>query len=825
MTGRRCTRSNARPAIIALVAVVALVVVPAAHGAFAASTPTIGVGDASVYEGDSGTRQIKVPITLSDAMATNATVRATVTGTGASPNIDFKPITNKLVTVKAGKTRQVLSVNVIGDVGAEGDETVAVALTAPSAGTVLGRASGTGTIRDDDGSAGLRVFLGDVSVIEGDSGGGPSGTVAQAQLTLNTTSASPVTVVYSTINGSAGAPGDYTARLDKSVVFKPGQFKKAITVKITRDTVGENDEQFTIEATATGAGLGDATSTLTILDDDSIATTTALASAPNPSTYGDGVTLTATVTAAAPAPAPGAVEFFDGSTSLGSSPLSGGTAQLVTSTLTTGVHELHAEYLGSGNYVGSTSPDHEQTVIPIETSTSLTGTPNPSIVGNDVTLTADVTAPSGTPTGDVTFFDGASPLATVALASGTAQVVISTLSVGPHLLTAAYQGSDTHAASTSPDVSHDVQEQPRELWVWGDDALGPGQLGDGGNTNKSTPEQIGTTPEWLTLDAGALHSVGIKTDGTLWAWGDNSFSELGDGTSTDRLSPVHIGTATNWVAVEAGGARQVTHHTLGLRRDGSLWAWGGNGSGELGVGDFQPRTTPTRVGTDTDWMAISAGSQHSLAIKRDGSLWAWGNGTIGQLGTGFTTFHSTPVRIGTDSDWVAVEAGQSRPFLSGAGFSVALKSDGSLWTWGENFEGQLGLGDTTPRLRPTRVGTATTWASISAGDDFTMALRTNGTLWGWGRNETGAVGIGTTTPVSTPTQVGAATDWRVVAAAGIHSLAIEQDGTLWSWGANASGQLGDGTVPTNRSTPAQVGTDTDWIAIFGGHVHSLALRS
>src|SRR3989338_5693952 len=211
------------------------------------------------------------------------------------------------------------------------------------------------------------------------------------------------------------------------------------------------------------------------------------------------------------------------------------------------------------------------------------------------------------------------------------------------------------------------------------------------------------------LAAGSYHSLAIKSDGTLWASGDNASGRLGLGDNTDRLSPTQVGTLTTWSKIAAG-----YHHSLAIKSDGTLWAWGYNVFGQLGLGDDTDRLSPTQVGTLTTWSKIAVGHNHSLAIRPDGTLWAWGINGNWQLGLNDTTERTTPTQVGTLTTWSKVVAG----FFH----SIAIKSDGTLWGWGDNVYGQLGLSDATGRATPTQVGTLTTWSDVAAGNNSSLAI-------------------------------------------------------------------------------------------------------
>ncbi|MCL2680059.1 MAG: hypothetical protein FWF11_01075 [Coriobacteriia bacterium] len=330
-------------------------------------------------------------------------------------------------------------------------------------------------------------------------------------------------------------------------------------------------------------------------------------------------------------------------------------------------------------------------------------------------------------------------------------------------------------------------------------------------------------PEATTFSGGWQHSLAIRSDGTLWAWGHNELGQTGItglaiGWDSNQLTPAQVGTATNWAAVSAGNS-----HSLAIKSDGTLWEWGAAASGL--------QTTPAQVGTATNWTQVSAGAAHSLAIRLDGTLWSWGSNNNGLTGLGIDFdydtgygFQTTPAQVGTATNWTQVSAGSNH--------SLGIRSDGTLWAWGENANGMTGLGTTTGfQTTPTQVGTATNWATVSAAgnsnfheDGYSLAIRSDGTLWSWGHNDHGRTGLGTTTGNQlTPAQVGTATNWAAVSAGWIHSLAIKSDGTLWAWGGYSA--TGLGTDTGIQTTPAQVGTATDWTQVAAGQAHSLAIRS
>jgi|GEM_PF-1194374 len=407
------------------------------------------------------------------------------------------------------------------------------------------------------------------------------------------------------------------------------------------------------------------------------------------------------------------------------------------------------------------------------TSVNFTGAAGTKTVTTGFTVNAagtqitGVVVPTGAQSGAVTVTTGAG---TSAVAGGVFFTRAVTLAQGTY-----------HAASIRPDGT---------LWTWGRNNAG--QLGLGNQNDRNTPTQVGTGTSWVSVAAGGEHTVAVRGDGTLWAWGANEHGELGLGDQNNRSTPTQVGTGTSWVSVTAGNS-----YTLALRTDGTLWAWGSNLSGELGLGTTNfSNPTPQQVGISTNWVSMDAGQESTLATQIDGSLWAWGANTLGQLGlSNANNYVYTPQRVGTGSGWVSVAAANYH--------TAATQADGTLWTWGDNYVGQLGLGDQNNRSTPTQVGTGTSWVSPAASHSHTLAVQANGTAWAWGRNDAGQLGLGHTTAQSTPQQIGTSTSW-VRLTGGFYTSAGEQTcRAVWTWGLNSNGQLGDGTT-TQRTSPVLV---------------------
>jgi alpha-tubulin suppressor-like RCC1 family protein len=319
--------------------------------------------------------------------------------------------------------------------------------------------------------------------------------------------------------------------------------------------------------------------------------------------------------------------------------------------------------------------------------------------------------------------------------------------------------------------------------------------------------------------ATATHTVYVKDDGTVWAWGNNNNGQLGDGSVTAKNTPVQISGLSYMTSVAAGSG-----HTVALKNDGTIWAWGDNSNGQLGDGSGVSRNTPAQTSRLLSMTAIAAGDSHTVALKNDGTVWAWGNNSKGQLGDGSATSSNIPVQVRGLTSITAIAAG--------AGHTVALKNDGTVWAWGINSNGQLGDGSATSSNIPVQVrglsgmsiGTVT---AIAAGYDHTVVLKNDGTVWAWGNNATGQLGNGNIQSSSTPVQVNGLLGVTAVAAGFGHTMALKSDGTVWTWGNNYKGQLGNGLtngVAIDSATPVAVSGLSVVTDIAAGYEGSVALK-
>jgi alpha-tubulin suppressor-like RCC1 family protein len=366
---------------------------------------------------------------------------------------------------------------------------------------------------------------------------------------------------------------------------------------------------------------------------------------------------------------------------------------------------------------------------------------------------------------------------------------------------------------------------PGTLWCWG--ANTQGQLGT--PSYRTAPGAAPTVSDVAQVSTGHGASCAVKTTGTLWCWGSNATGLLSDGTYLDSQVPVQIGIATNWSSVTVGGQMDdfgvPSSFACAIRTTGTLWCWGDDTFGQLGINSTSPVDTPTQVGALTTWTAVSAGAATVCGIA-GGTLTCWGAGGSGQIGNNDVLNKLVPTAVSGGGTWTSVSVGDQQV--------CAVKSDASLWCWGANNVGQLGIGSTVGQKVPTRVGVANDWTQVSAGGVSSCGIRTGGLLFCWGGNTNGQVGDGTTSPRTSPVQIGASKVWKQVATTGYsnypddaHGCAVASSGTtgsLWCWGGNTVGQLGIGST-TQALTPTQVGASIGWGSVVVADTQTLALRA
>ena len=363
--------------------------------------------------------------------------------------------------------------------------------------------------------------------------------------------------------------------------------------------------------------------------------------------------------------------------------------------------------------------------------------------------------------------------------------------------------------------------QVGNLWTWGSN--GAGQLGDNTTTKRSSPVQtIAGGTNWKEVGGVGIgnvfegaHAGAIKADGTLWMWGDATYGQLGDNTRTNKSSPVQtVAAGTNWQQVSIGQY----FHTGAIKTDGTLWMWGLNQNGSVGDGTTNQRSSPVQTSSGgNNWKQVSPGTAATAAIKTDGTLWTWGNNGEGNLGDGTITNRLNPGQVGSNTNWKQV----SNNYY----MTAAIKTDGTLWTWGFGLYGQLGDNTITSKSSPVQtISGGTNWTQVSVGKGFACAIKTDGTLWVWGLNSSNQLGDTTSTSRSSPVQtISGGTNWKQVSAGLGMCSAIKTDGTLWSWGQGQAGQLGDNTA-TNKSSPVQtIAGGTKWKSVGAGYKSVIAI--
>ena len=371
------------------------------------------------------------------------------------------------------------------------------------------------------------------------------------------------------------------------------------------------------------------------------------------------------------------------------------------------------------------------------------------------------------------------------------------------------------------------------VWCWGGNASGQRANGEMSSLPQPVPKQIEDTKqpgEWQSLASGATHNCGIKSDHSLWCWGNNKAGQLAIDLAIEASPyPQQETTHNNDWSTRPNALALGSNFSCALKLikkstgdENTLWCWGSN--------TYSPSTStknpqPAQVGSTSDWVAITAGTHHACGIRSNGELLCWGDNSTKQLGRGednSVSLDPNPQRVNETGPWRAVSAGLSH--------TCAIKSDESLWCWGNNYKGAVGNGElpnTSQRkthAQPLPIGINNKkWRALAAGMDHTCAIDSDDTLWCWGSNIYGQLGNNTTQSLSEPTAIGL-TLIDTVTAGTYHTCAFNREGTMYCWGYNASGQLGNGQVMPDATQPVQIAKNkTDWQSVFAGSDRSCAI--
>ncbi|MBI3775202.1 MAG: hypothetical protein HY273_06560, partial [Gammaproteobacteria bacterium] len=330
------------------------------------------------------------------------------------------------------------------------------------------------------------------------------------------------------------------------------------------------------------------------------------------------------------------------------------------------------------------------------------------------------------------------------------------------------------------------------VWAWGNNLYG--QLGDGNTTDSAVPVQVVGLSGVTAISAGLNKSLALKSDGTVWIWGIYTTARQSNGMAIGTSTPMQVNGLSGVTAIAGGG-----EHNLALKSDGTVWAWGYNANGQLGNGTSENSDVPVQVTGLAGVSAIAAGYLHSLAMKADGSIWVWGPNGDGALGNGSTAIRqTTPSQVVGLSGVIALAAGYQ--------YTVALKSDGTVWAWGSNVYGQMGTGTASPgvpRTIPAQVAGVSEIVALAAGEGHVLAVKADASVIGWGYNLSGQLGDGSTVTPRPLTPTSGLNSVVQVAAAWNQSFAVKSSGHVCSWGSNTTGQLGSGST-ADRAYPAVV---------------------
>ncbi len=336
------------------------------------------------------------------------------------------------------------------------------------------------------------------------------------------------------------------------------------------------------------------------------------------------------------------------------------------------------------------------------------------------------------------------------------------------------------------------------VWAWGRNSFGT--LGNGKETDSHAPVLVAGLNDVVAISSACEYSIALRSDGTVWTWGSNEYGGLGNDSKINSNIPVQVKGLTGIKMISGG-----SDHALALKNDGTVWTWGNNSFGQMANGkknnEFSKndpendQLVPAQVPDLYEVTEIAASRGHSMVLKADGTVWAWGRNDLGQLGDGTNREHFTPVQVsGPDStgfltDIISIAGGGSY-----GGNSAAIRSDGKLYIWGDNSRGQLGNGSVEETFFPSEVAGLKDIIAVNLGGEYVLALGSDGIVWAWGNNEDSQLGIISDTEFNRPVKIPGLSGIMSVYAGSSHNAALQKDGTLWLWGDDYYGQLGDGSA-------------------------------
>ncbi len=332
------------------------------------------------------------------------------------------------------------------------------------------------------------------------------------------------------------------------------------------------------------------------------------------------------------------------------------------------------------------------------------------------------------------------------------------------------------------------------LWTWGN-----GYEGGIGNNYKKNPERFVGISDCKSVSVGFSHALILKDDGSVWAWGNNYRGQLGNGNSGSNSNSDSFVKISGLDEIVSISARM--HSSMALKNDGSVWTWGYNANGQLGIGSHDDQVTPNNVVLDKKAIKISAGDYYSIVLLENGTVWAWGINDKGQLGDGGQTERTRPAKVSGLSDIIDIATGETH--------SLALKRDGTVFAWGSNALGQCGEGTSSGdgseinKLKPVRVKNLTNIISVGCGRSYSAALRSDGSVWGWGYNDVNQIGPKASFNQRIPIKIDDLDNIISLGTGDSYLLALKTDGTIWGTGLNEEAELGDGTTQ-NRTAPIQI---------------------